>query len=200
MNADTDGVCFQIALADDEHRVHFGLFGALDLAVDLVGARRVRRGHAGAEFAHNLASVKRFSFIANGQHAHLFGSKPEREIAGVMLDQEADEAFVSPERRAMDAERRLLGIVAVFVNQTETLRHGEVHLVRGDTEFAADRAPDLHVNLGPVKCRFVRHFDKIDAGVFRTSRTMSSVFFHSSGSLTNFLAELGRVVRAEKRI
>jgi len=30
-----------------------------------------------------------------------------------MLDEEADEAFVRAERRAMNAERRLVGVVAV---------------------------------------------------------------------------------------
>jgi hypothetical protein len=37
--------------------------------------------------------------------AHLLGREPEREIAGVMLDQEFDETFVRAERRAMNAKR-----------------------------------------------------------------------------------------------
>ena len=34
----------------------------------------------------------------------LFGRKPEREIAGVMLDQKSDKAFMCAQRRAMDAD------------------------------------------------------------------------------------------------
>ena len=42
------------------------------------------------------------------------------------------------ERRAMDAERRLVRVVLVAVGQAELGGHGEVHLVGGDGEFAAD--------------------------------------------------------------
>ena len=38
MNPDTNSVRFHVALADDKHGVDFHLFGALDFAVDLVGA------------------------------------------------------------------------------------------------------------------------------------------------------------------
>ena len=34
-----------------------------------------------------------------------------------MLDEESDKAFVRAERRAMNAERRLLGVVAILVNR-----------------------------------------------------------------------------------
>ena len=61
-------------------------------------------------------------FVADRQDAHLLGREPEREIAGVMLDQEADETFVRAERRAVDAERRFLGVVAVLVDEAEASR------------------------------------------------------------------------------
>jgi hypothetical protein len=38
MNADADGVGVHIAFSDYEHGVNFDLLGALDFAVDLVGA------------------------------------------------------------------------------------------------------------------------------------------------------------------
>ena len=81
-----------------------------------------------------------------------------------MLDQEADETLVRAERRAVDAERGLLGVVAVFVNEAEARGYGEIDLVGGDGEFAADRAPDLDVDLRAVEGGFVRHFDVVDAG------------------------------------
>ena len=38
VNADADCIGFHVALSDDKHGVNFHLFGALDLAVDLVRA------------------------------------------------------------------------------------------------------------------------------------------------------------------
>jgi len=54
-----------------------------------------------------------------------------------VLDEEADEAFVRAQRRAMDAERGLLRVVAVAVGEAELGGHGEIDLVGGDGEFAA---------------------------------------------------------------
>src|ERR1700682_4872544 len=82
-----------------------------------------------------------------------------------MFDQEADETFVRSERRAMNAERSLFGVVAVFVNEIETSRLREIDLVGRDGKLTPDRAPGLHVNLRPVKRGFVRYFDKIDPGI-----------------------------------
>ena len=38
MDADADGGCFHVAFSDYEYGVHFHFLGALDFAVDLVGA------------------------------------------------------------------------------------------------------------------------------------------------------------------
>ena len=57
--------------------------------------------------------------LADGQHAHLLGREPEREIAGVMLDEKADEPLVRAQRRAMNAQRRLLRVVLVAIDQAE---------------------------------------------------------------------------------
>ncbi len=55
------------------------------------------------------------------------------------------------------------GVVLVAIDQPEACGHGEIDLVGRQGELAADDAPDLHVNLRPVKRRFVGHFDVIDA-------------------------------------
>ena len=49
-----------------------------------------------------------------------------------MLDQEADKTLVRAERGAMDAERNLIDVVAVFVAKIEPARLGEIDLVRRD--------------------------------------------------------------------
>ena len=40
--------------------------------------------------------------IANGNDTDLLGGEPEGEVAGVVFDEEADEALVRAERGAMD--------------------------------------------------------------------------------------------------
>ena len=64
----------------------------------------------------------------------------------------------------MDAQRRLVRVVLVAVGQAELGGHGEVHLVGGDGEFAADGAPHLHVDLRPVERRLVGDLHVVDAG------------------------------------
>ena len=96
---------------------------AVELGADFVGA----------QFGLNGAGVfEERRFIADRQDADLFRREPEREVAGVMLDEEADETLVRAERRAMDAERCCFGVVAGLVDEAEPGRHGEVDLVGGD--------------------------------------------------------------------
>ena len=75
-------------------------------------ARRGLRGR-GVRLGWLCGVVDERLFVADGQHAHLLGREPEREVAGVMFDEEADETLVRAERRAVDAERGLVGVVAV---------------------------------------------------------------------------------------
>ena len=120
-----------------------------------------------AQFVQNRSRViEQLRIVADGENAHLFGRQPEREIAGVMLDQESDETFVRAERRAMNADRNLVGVVAVLIAKIETARLREIDLVGRDGKLASDHAPRLHVDLRSVKGRFVRHFDVIDSGIF----------------------------------
>ena len=94
------------------------------------------------------------------------GDEPKREIAGVMLDQKSDETFVRAKRRAMNADRNLIGIIAVLIAKIETARLRKIDLVRRERELASDHAPDLHVDFRSVKRGLVRHFDIINAGIF----------------------------------
>lgn len=105
VEADTDGTGVHVAAADDEHGVDAQLLRVLNLpfdrAVAEVGA------HAdllAAEFGGDALRVgdKRggggIVFRADGDDAHLVGREPEGEVAGVMLDEETDDAFVRAER------------------------------------------------------------------------------------------------------
>jgi hypothetical protein len=104
-------------------------------------------------------------FIADSEDAHLFGREPEREITGVMLDQESDEPFMCSQWRAMNADRNLVDVVAVFIAKIKTARLREIDLVRRDGKLTSDHAPRLHVDLRAVKGRFVRHFDIINSRI-----------------------------------
>ena len=83
-----------------------------------------------------------------------------------MLDQKSDETFVRAKRRAMNADRNLVGVVAVLIAKIETARLREIDLVGRERELASDYAPDLHVDLRSVKRGLVRHFDIINSGIF----------------------------------
>ena len=80
-----------------------------------------------------------------------------------MLDEEPDEPLVRSQRRAMDAQGSLLGIVAVLIGEPEALWDGKVHLVGRQGEFPADDAPDLHVDFRAVKGRLIRHLNIVYA-------------------------------------
>ena len=54
--------------------------------------------------------------VIQGQHPHLLRGQPEREVACIVLDEEADEPLVRAQRGAVDAQRGLLGVVAVAVS------------------------------------------------------------------------------------
>ena len=115
VETDTDGVGGHVARADHQHRVHLRLLGLLDFAVDFVGAViALGADHARAEFLDDgLGVIDQRLLVADREDADLFGREPEREVAGVMLDQETDETLVCTERRAMDAQRRLVRVVFV---------------------------------------------------------------------------------------
>jgi hypothetical protein len=52
MDADADGVGLHVAFSDHEHGVHFHLFCALDLAVDVVG-EKIGADRDGATTSHH---------------------------------------------------------------------------------------------------------------------------------------------------
>ena len=167
VEADAHGAGLQVAPADDEHGVDARLLGVGDFGFDgFVAEVGDYADHVGAEFGHDgLGVVQERFFLAQADYAHLLGREPEGEIAGVMLNEEADEALVRAERCPVDAERGLVGVVLVAIDEAELGGHGEVHLVGGDGEFATDGAPHLHVNLRPVERRLVWHFHVVDLRV-----------------------------------
>ena len=113
MQPDADVPGLEIAGADDQHGMDLGPLGILDLPVDLVG-REI--GLDADEIRPQLLDdplrvIHQRLLLPDGEDADLLRSQPEREIARVMLDQEADEPLVGPQRSPVDAQRRLVGEV-----------------------------------------------------------------------------------------
>ncbi len=83
-------------MADHEHGVDFHLLGAGNLGFDVIAAGvELRPDFVRAKFVLDRARVfDQRRFVADRQDADLLGREPEREVAGVMLDQETDETLV----------------------------------------------------------------------------------------------------------
>ena len=115
----------------------------------------------GAKLLVELAAVFGVA-LGNGQNHRLHGGQPHRERAGVVFDQEADEALVGPQRGAVDANGRLLCARRVGVRQAEAPGLGEIDLIGGDCKLPPDGTPNLDVDLGAVKGGFIGHFFVVD--------------------------------------
>src|SRR6202171_416789 len=111
-----------------------------------------------------------------------------------MLNQETDETLMRSEWRAMNTDRRLFGVVAIFVNEIETARLREVDLVGRDGKLATDGAPRLHVDLRPVKRSFVWHFDKIDSRILEHVSRHYFGLFPKLRFIDEFLSKLAWIV------
>ena len=88
MNADADRAGLHVAFPDHEHGVHFQLFGALDLSVDLIGAlvdlgADLMRAQL-VQDRHRI--INELCVVADCEDADLLGRQPQRKIARVMFD------------------------------------------------------------------------------------------------------------------
>ena len=69
----------------------------------------------------------------------LHRGQPGRQPAGVMLEQNAEEALERAENRPMQHHRRALGAVLIDVMRPEPPRHVQVDLQRAALPVATDR-------------------------------------------------------------
>ena len=127
--------------------MHFHLFGTLDFPLILSLLHRVLRELIVRSSSESSARNPSLRIVAD-MRCGLVPAKARREIAGVMLDQESDETFVRTERRAMNADRDLVGVVAIFVAKIKPARLGEIDLIGREGKLATDDAPGLHSIFG----------------------------------------------------
>src|SRR3954468_18270052 len=93
MNANADCLGLHVPITDDEHGVDFHFFGVGDFRFDMIGARvEFSADLMGPELVEDGAGIiEKRRFVADGKNTDLLRVEPEREIAGVMFDQETDE-------------------------------------------------------------------------------------------------------------
>src|SRR5205823_1823787 len=122
MDAHRDSAGILLFLADDEHRVHFGDFRIANFATDLIaGTIQLGADALRLEFVGDTLRIVNLG-IANRQHPDLFGREPERKISGKMLDQDSDEAFETPKRRAMNHHWSMPLIIGSHILELEAFR------------------------------------------------------------------------------
>src|SRR5579863_3343224 len=149
-----DGAGFGFFCADDEHVGNFLELGVADFGRELFVAV--------VEMDANVVALQSFGgvlgvvgdFFADGADLDLDRSEPEREGAGVMLDQNAEEAFDGAEQGTMDHEGLMLGAVFGDVFEAETRGQVEIELDGGELPRTADGVDELDVDFGAVKGGF----------------------------------------------
>jgi hypothetical protein len=73
-----------------------------------------------------------------------------------MLDQDADEALVRPEDRAVEHDRAMAGAILADIAGVEPLRQHAVGLDRADLPGPADRVGEVPFELGRIEGAFAR--------------------------------------------
>src|SRR5712692_4040235 len=156
--ADGDGAGFGFLGADYEHVRNF-----LELRVaDFCGQLFV----AVVEVHTEIVALQSFGdvlgvvgdFFADRANFHLYRSEPQREGAGVVLNQNAEETLDGAEQRAVHHERLMLGAVFADILQGEARGEIEVELHGGELPRASDGVDELDVDFRAVASGFAFHF------------------------------------------
>ena len=111
--------------------------------------------------------------VGDRQHDRLDRRQPERELAGVVLDQDPDEALEGAHQRAVDHHRAVLGVVGAGVGELEALGHRVVELDGAELPRAADRVGHVQVDLRAVE-RAVALVELVLEAALRRARSASA--------------------------
>src|ERR1035437_5950382 len=153
--ADGNHAILLLAVAHYQHVRNLLHLGFADLEVHLLIA--IVHGGAdsgGVELPLDVARVCRLA-VRDGQHNRLNGRQPHRERAGVVLDQDAEEALDGAVQGAVH-HQRLVGLAILGdVLQAEPAGQGEIELHGGKLPLAADGVHQLDVDLGTVEGGFI---------------------------------------------
>src|SRR5260370_29293526 len=136
--ADGDGAGFGFFGADHEHVGDFLHLGVADFGRQLFAAI--------VEMDADVVALERFSdvlgvvgnFFADRADFDLYGSEPEREGSGVVLDENTEEALDGAEQRAMNHERLVARAIFGDVFAAAASGQIEIELHSGELPGAAD--------------------------------------------------------------
>ena len=90
--------------------------------------------------------------VGNRQDGHLGRRQPQGKVAGVMLDQDPDEAFQRSEGRAVDQDRPVRLVVRTDVFQFEPFGEIIIELDRAELPVASDDVLDNEIDFVCPKC------------------------------------------------
>jgi hypothetical protein len=130
--AHRDRPLLDLAVAHHEHVRDLLQLGLADAAAD-----RLRPGVELGAHAQRLQRVagrggRLGVAVGDRQHDALHRRQPDRELAAVVLDQQADEALERAEDRAVDHRRPVQRVVLAGVLEAEALGEVEVELHRAE--------------------------------------------------------------------
>ena len=148
---------FGFLAANDEHVGNFLHLRVANFGLQLfVAVVEMRAEARGAQFAGDFLGVLG-EFFAERQHFRLHGREPHGKRAGVVLDQDAEEALDRAPQRAMHHQRLVAVAVFADVFQAKAAGQIEIELHGGELPRAADGVDELDVDFRAVKRRFAFH-------------------------------------------
>src|SRR5574344_10397 len=161
---DRDKLCSGFLLAHDEFVRNLLQFPLADLVAELfVGIVDFHADAGVHQLAFHLLRVIH-ELLGNRQHARLHRGEPQRKIAHVFLEQDAEEAFDGAEGRAVEHHRNVLLVVLADVFGAEALREVEVHLNGSALPVTAERILEREFELRAVEGAFARVQDVVEPG------------------------------------
>ena len=102
--------------------------------------------------------------VRDAAHHHLHRREPGRQRAGVLLDQDADEALQAADDGAVEHDRRVALARFGHVLGAQALRHREVDLHRAALPLAAQRILEGVLDLRAVESAVARCDDHFHPG------------------------------------
>src|SRR3954454_10818887 len=153
-----DAALLLLPLADDEEGGDVGEAVLADLVIDLLVPEVERDSQAGLlQALGDAAGI--IVALGNDRRDHrLDRRQPEREAAGMMLDQDSDEALERADDRPMEHHRNVLLAILADVGGAEQPRHDIVELKRAALPRPPDRVGQVEFELGAVEGALARQF------------------------------------------
>ena len=140
-----------LALADDEQQRDLGQAVFAHLVVDLLVAKVGFDANSGrGELRRDFLRID-VGIGHDGRDHRLDRRQPQRELAGMMLDQDADEALERAEDGAVEHQGMMLLAVLADIDRAQALGHLRIELWVPALPSPADGVGQVEFELGPIK-------------------------------------------------